>query len=87
MIQMNDLINGSFEIGGAIFHCFSIRKLYHSKQVRGVSWTPFAYFMIFGLWNLFYYPSLDQWFSFVGGIAIITTNIIWLVLAWRYRKN
>ena len=73
-----DLFNGIFEILGAPFIFLSIIKLYKEKKVRGVSWVHVAYFTSWGFWNLFYYPHLNQWISFFGGVAVVVTNLIWL---------
>lgn len=74
-----DLINGAFEASGAFFIFQSIIKLHREKIVRGVSWVHSGFFATWGYWNLFYYPHLGQWVSFVGGIGIVTTNTVWLV--------
>lgn len=80
-----DLINGSFEFLGAFVLWQNVRALRRDKVLQGVHWTPTAFFAAWGLWNLFYYPSLDQWFSFWGGVAIVSVNLMWLALVVRYR--
>jgi hypothetical protein len=77
-MTLPDVINGCFEGSGGIFIAMSIRRLYIDKLVRGVSWVPVTFFAVWGYWNLFYYPHLDQWVSFVGGLGIVTTNTIWV---------
>jgi ABC-type uncharacterized transport system permease subunit len=85
-----DLINGCLKSAGGFFIALSVRKLYHEKIVRGVSWIPVAFFSAWGYWNLFYYPALDQWFSFVGGVGIVLINTVWLAqiayYLWRERQ-
>lgn len=87
MIQITpDHINGTFEILGGYFilrHCFAVMK---DKAVAGVSIISTAFFAAWGIWNLYYYPHLDQWWSFAGGLAIVASNIFWIVLLLRYRK-
>ena len=73
-----DIVNGAFESLGACFILQSIIKLHRDKLVRGVSWLHSGFFAAWGYWNLFYYPYLDQWLSFVGGIGIVATNTFWL---------
>lgn len=80
-----DLINGTFELLGAVALWQNVRALYRDRVLRGVHWTPTAFFASWGLWNLFYYPSLDQWASFAGGVAIVAVNLVWLGLVIRYR--
>lgn len=73
-----DVINGIFEIVGALFILLNIRRIYLDKQLKGVSWLPTVFFSSWGFWNLFYYPSLNQWYSFAGGILMVATNSFWL---------
>jgi len=83
-----DIINGTFELCGSAFILLSIRKLYHDKIVRGISWLHVGYFAAWGIWNLYYYPHLGQTFSFVGSIGIAVTNVIYtLMLVWYIRRN
>ena len=86
-MEYNDLVNGLFELCGAFFVWLNVRKLHIDKQVRGVYWPVTAVFSVWGLWNLYYYPSLDQWFSFSAAIVLVSANIVWVWMAIRYRKN
>ena len=77
-MEWPDIVNGTFESSGSFFILLSIIKLWKDKRVRGVSWVHAGFFSAWGYWNLFYYPHLGQWFSFVGGILIVLTNTFWL---------
>lgn len=79
-----DLINGSYELFGGVFILLSIIKLFRDKHVRGVSVWHAAYFTSWGIWNLYYYPHLNQWASFVGGIGVVATNGVWVLLMIYY---
>jgi hypothetical protein len=81
-----DIINGIFETFGAWFTWGSAWKLWKDRDVKGVYWPAFAFFGSWGLWNLLYYPTLDQWLSFAGGILLVSGNIAWvlLYLYWRW---
>jgi len=84
----NDLINSLFEFGASAFLIINIRILLKDKKLMGVSWVPTAFFTIWGVWNLYYYPSLNQISSFIGGLAIFSINVIWLFLVFYYKfKN
>ena len=87
IFHFNDTINGLFETSGAIVLFLNILKLLKDKKVRGVYWPVTLFFAIWGIWNLYYYPSLSQWLSFSGGILIVTMNLWWVFLALMYRKN
>ena len=83
-----DMITGGLCFGGASFTLRNIWQLWRDKRCLGVHWTPVAYFALWGVWNLYYYPSLDQWWAFAGGCAIVTANTIWLFQMLYYgRKN
>ena len=73
-----DLINGIFEFTGSLFIWRSIVLLHKQKMVRGVSFLTTGFFAVWGLWNLFYYPNLNQWLSFYGGLSIVSANCIWV---------
>ena len=82
-----DLVNGTFETVGGVSSWLSVRKLAQYRMVRGLYMPAQYFYAAWGLWNCFYYPSLDQWASFSGGVLIVSGNIAWLTLAWRYRKS
>lgn len=73
-----DLLNGGFEFVGSLMLWRNVLQLYHDKIVRGVHWTATGFFAAWGYWNLFYYPHLAQWWSFAGGVSLVTANTLWL---------
>jgi hypothetical protein len=84
---MNDLINGAFEALAGLFvlnHCRAVLK---DKAVAGVSVVSVVFFSAWGFWNLYYYPSLGQVWSFYGGLLIVFANIAWVFLLLKYRGN
>lgn len=81
-----DIVNAAFEFTGAAFICLSIHKVMKDKVVAGVSWMTLAFFAGWGVWNLWYYPSLEQWASFAGGVALTTTNVAYVVLLIYYSR-
>ena len=82
-----DIINGLFELFGGCLLLLNILRLHKDKCIKGVSWTPVAFFTSWGFWNLYYYPSLEQWFSFFGGLFIVFINSIWLIQVFYYNKK
>lgn len=82
-----DMINGLFEFVSGMLFLLNIRIILRDKDVQGISLIPTTFFTTWGFWNLYYYSNLDQWFSFYGGIFLVTTNAIWLGLALHYRKK
>jgi hypothetical protein len=81
-----DLINGTFELVGGILCWLNVQRLRKDRRVQGVDWRVSAFFSAWGLWNLFFYPSLHQWASFAGGILLVLANTTWVALALRYRS-
>lgn len=86
-MTLADTINGIFEAGGAVFVANHCRVLYAQKSVRGLSVVSVAFFAAWGVWNLWFYPSLGQWMSFVGGLGIVAANLIWIVMLLYYKKR
>lgn len=82
-----DNINGIFEVLGCSFILPSVVKLHREKMVRGVSWLHALFFWSWGVWNMFYYPSLDQWWSFAGGVALFSANTVWVGQLIYYRRK
>ena len=80
-----DLFNGLFELVGGVLIWLHTKVLLKDKCVRGVSLLPFFFFTSWGFWNLYYYPSLDQWWSFYGGLFVVVANATWTVLALYYK--
>ena len=73
-----DFINGAFELLGGFFIALSVLKIHRSKKAEGIHWGHMAFFTAWGFWNLFYYPSLDQWASFTGGLLLVLVNCVYL---------
>jgi len=82
-----DTINALFEILGFVFVGINVRKIWHDKLVRGAHWVPMAFFTSWGYWNMYYYPSLEQWWSFWGAFATAFTNTAYLTLLIYYTQK
>lgn len=82
-----DLFNGLLEFGGSIFTWMNVRAIYRDKGHAGVYIPAIVFFMCWGIWNLFYYPHLNQWWSFVGGISLVVANVSWVALLLYYGKK
>lgn len=80
-----DQINAAFEFAGTLFVSASIWRAWCDKSVAGVSWTSPAFFFVWGLWNLIYYPSLGQWWSLAGGVCLSAANGVWIAQLLYYR--
>lgn len=85
MIQTNDLINGLFECIGGFLLLLNVFKIIKDKKLTGVSWIPILFFTCWGAWNLYYYPSLNQTLSFIGGVLVFATNLTWIALVFYYK--
>lgn len=82
-----DNVNGLYEALAGLFILNNCRMVVKDKKVKGVSIVSVVFFATWGGWNLYYYPSLGQWASFWGGLAVFTANLIWIGLMLKYRKN
>ena len=83
-----DIINSWFKVAGGVSTWYNCVKLFRARKVQGVSVTSAVMFNTWGFWNLWYYPSLDQWASFMGGLVIVSGNTAWVTMAiyWRHNK-
>lgn len=79
-----DVINALFELTGAILLSLNVYILYKDKVVKGVHWLPTSFFVSWGVWNLYFYPHLGQWYSFAAGVLLVVVNIIWLCMMFYY---
>ena len=86
-MQINDLINGIFELGGAILTWINVYKLHKDKETKGIYWPIWVFFSTWGIWNLFYYTSLDHYFSFYAGVLLVSGNLAWVLLAYEYSRR
>lgn len=80
----NDIFNGLFELISGFLLLQNCWLLYKAKEVRGVSIKSYVYFATWAFWNMYYYPSLNQWFSFCGGILVAGALTTWVTLAIYY---
>lgn len=81
MINSPDLINAGIELIGALFTWRNAWQLHVDRDIRGVYWPTSLFFAVWGLWNLYYYPALDQWASFSAGLVLVAGNIAWVAMA------
>ncbi len=83
---MEDVINSFFEFSMFVASLINIVKIYRDKVIRGVHWATVVIASLWGFWNLHYYSSLDQWWSFFAGILLVISNSVWLILVFYYEK-
>lgn len=81
-----DVINAIFEFGGGLLLLLNCRQLYRDKQVKGVSLIPTSFFMLWGYWNLYFYPHFGAWVSFFGGIGVVAANSLWVGMMVHYLR-
>ena len=86
-IDHNDVANAAFEFGGAFAKALDIKRLMRDKEVRGLHWISILFFVSWGVWNCYFYPNLHQPISTIGGIALATTNMLWLTLLLYYNAK
>ncbi len=64
-------------------------ELYRKKFVSGISPVTVSFWVAWGWWDCYYFPSLDQWWAFSGGLCVTTMNMIyvWLIVLYKYRER
>ena len=83
----HDVVNALFECGGGLLLIINVARLIRDKKISGVSVWPTAWWTLWGIWNLFYYPVLAQWASFAAGILVVLANAAWVGLAVWYGRR
>lgn len=82
-----DQINAGFEVMAIIFALCNVGALIRDRRVAGVSVAAVIGFTCMGIWNLYFYPSLQQiWSGYAAG-GVVLANCLWLALAWRWRPR
>ena len=81
-----DIVNAMFQLGSAAMIWLNVVKIHKDKRVHGVVWYTFVFYATLGVWNIFFYHHLQQWWSIVAGSVVIFGNIAWCVLAVKYSR-
>lgn len=82
-----DFINGLFEVVGSIFTWMNVLRVIRDKGYAGIYPPAIVFFFSWGFWNLFFYPSLGQWWSFAGGISLVAANLAWVGSMWWFGRK
>lgn len=82
-----DLINAAFELFAGAFLLLNVREIIRTKMVKGVHLAPAMFFTIWGVWNIFYYPVLQQKYSFYAALLVVFANGAWVILAIYYKNK
>lgn len=87
-MQTNDIINATFELTGGLLLFINCWRIYKDKQVKGYSIIPLLVFVLWGYYNLYFYPSVGAIFSFYAAISVVFANTIYLgqILYYRHVK-
>src|SRR5438105_7336287 len=85
----DDFINGAFQVVAAVMVLNNVRALHRDREVRGVSIASTAFFFLYGVWNLRYFPLLGQWWSFAGGVLVTLANClcVGMMIYYTYFRN
>lgn len=84
---MPDLINGIFGVLGGLFIALSIAKLHREKTARGVSIVYVAFFTSWSWYHVYFFTTVNLWWSWAGAIGMMTANTIWLCQMVYYSRR
>ena len=85
-MHIADVTNGLFEALGGMLVWLNVRRILIDKQVKGTDGYVVIFFSAWGWWNLYYYPSLNQWLSTAGAVLMALANTTWLILFLRLKR-
>lgn len=83
-MNVPDAINGIYEALGGLLVWINVRAVYLDKGYSGIRLSVMLFFTTWSWWNLYYYPHLHQWMSFIGGINIGIANLAFVIMMIRY---
>ena len=83
-MSWQDSVNAGFELSCAILLWINVRTLYKDKQIKGIALSPNFLYLAAGVWDLYYYPFLGQWMSFVACLVYTAGFGLWLGMAVWY---
>ena len=86
-MMWQDVVNASFEVGAGLAVVANTLQLARDRIVKGTHWAAFAFFTVWGYWNVYYYPHLDQWLSLVGGVLVALLNTFFFGLLLYFSRG
>lgn len=82
-----DLVNAIFEAAGSLVVWGNVIRTNRDQGYAGVHPGYVALFLAWGFWNLYFYPHLDQWWSFLAGLSVVAANLTWMAAMWRWGRK
>lgn len=82
-----DLINATFEIVGALLTWMNVRQVARDKGHMGIYLPAIGTFALWGVWNLFYYYHLAQFWSWLATFVMVAANFSWVGLMLYYGRK
>lgn len=64
----------------------NVYTVFRDRAVKGIHLGSMFFFTSWGLWNLYYYPHLHQWWSFTGGCSLALANCVWVGAAVYFSR-
>ncbi len=86
-MTFGDIVNALYEAGASIAVLNHCRVLSAQKKVHGMSIASVVFFTSWGFWNMYYYHSLGQTFSWAAGFLVCAANCYYVYLLLKYRNN
>jgi len=82
-----DVINSIFQVGAGFALFGNVHRSYKEKRVLGVSIFTQLYIVIWGLFALYFFFTLNQLFSMWTSFFVLLINSTWLFQIFYYREK
>lgn len=82
-----DTTNCLFECIGTIFAWMNAWYLFKDREIKGMYWPSSFYVAGFGIWSLYYYHNLSQWYSLSIAVIHVLGTLTWLILALFFHNK
>lgn len=86
-MSTQDIVNAGFTAIGSVISWANVVRLYRDKKVQGVSPVAASFFVLWGLWCLYYYSHLGQWVSLAAEVNLALANGVWVGQMFYYRRR
>lgn len=86
--SVEDLITTCFDAVFVYTGLANIHCLVRDKEVKGFDWKNMVLYVLWNLWStLVIYPQANLYLANVMNVIYLTTQIIWIILYFKYKRQ
>ncbi|XAI95940.1 hypothetical protein [Microcystis phage Mwe-JY26] len=82
-----DIINAGFQLLAAFLIAMHCRAVWKARDVAGVSIFATFCFALWGVWNVYYFATLGQVWSYYAAYACAAAHAAYMSLLLTFRRK